>query len=72
MRRYCGQNGWDGFRWGGVGRTRFRFSDSLQAGRSLLVGEGEGKISITSAIQETWMAEHIPTGFFAGIVCVAN
>ena len=66
---YYGQGGWYDFTWGGVWRTIFVFSDSLQSGRSLFAGQGEGKIAIGNA---AGVAELLPKQYFAGIVCVAD
>ena len=69
---YFGQGGWVGCTWGGVVRSFFVFSDSLQSGGCLYAGAGEGLISTTHSTAE--MAVVLPTqaGSFAGIVCVAD
>ena len=66
---YKNQGGWDEFTWGGVVRSAFVFSDSLQAGGCLSTGAGEGTDTIFTAAQ---VAEHLPNRYFAGIVCVAD
>ena len=66
---YRNQGGWDGCTWGGVYRSFFVFSDSLQAGGYLHAREGEGKIYASSAAM---MATTLPNQYFAGIVCVAD
>ena len=55
--------------WGGVKRSLFNFSDSLQAGGALHAGKFEGPIATDSVAQ---LATHLPNKFFAGIVCVAD
>ena len=67
---YYGLGGWDDYTWGGVWRICFVFSDSLQAGGSLFVSNGEGKFSSVHSV--AWMAEFLPALYFAGIVCVAD
>ena len=52
---------------GGVERLIFVFSDSLQAGLTLFVGDGEGMIT-----KVAHLATHLPDASFAGIVCVAD
>ena len=42
---YYDQGGWSGYTWDGVERECFVFSDSLQVGGSLQVGDNEGWIS---------------------------
>ena len=69
-RYYFDQGGWDAGTWGGVYRVCFVFSDSLQAGGCLHVGNWEGEISTVNSA--ALLAERLPNAYFAGIVCVAN
>ena len=67
---YKDQGGWVGNTSGGVKRDFFVFSDSLEVGRCVYAGGGEGLICpyLTAA----QLVMYLPTKWFAGIVCVAN
>ena len=75
---YLDQGGWNGWKWGGVHRSCFIFSDSLQAGGTLCVSQGEGLIKgqglnkVLDPNNAPWLAETLPNKYFAGIVCVAD
>ena len=66
---YHNQGGWEYYIWGGVYRICFVFTDSLEVGGYVDVGNGEGYIEEVDA---AGLAEDLPTKYFAGIVCVAN
>ena len=68
-RYYRNQGGWDRCIWGGVKRTRFVFSDSLEVGGCLYPGHHEGQID--ESLTADGLAIVLPSTF-AGIVCVAN
>ena len=67
---YENQGGWDAYTWGGVKRVYFVFSDTLQVGGILDVGNGEGKIR--ESAPELRMSIALSPKLFAGIVCVAD
>ena len=58
------------FTWGGVYRLWFVFSDSLEVGGYMGSSFGEGWTAESMAV--AYLAEYLPTGCFAGIVCVAD
>ena len=60
---YYEEGGWDEYTWGGVYRVCFLFSDSLQVGENLCVGDGEEETD-NKFCSATWMAKNLPNRDF--------